>query len=245
MAHWFACVNEWGIPDWREPGDYGNTDEWEKDRWRWEFTRRRDDYRRDFELVIGSHSEPLDLSDPINLPEDIRADDAWWYRGIRAWPFHHSAASKYRMSEFFDPVLSDWMFGGPVWGSGLIFDGMNGVSYELDDVGNVIEVDAPNLVSLTFDLSLPLGPQLIEAKKELENCYTSHWYDDENDCVKDIKNVKHHPEKWLTYIRLLDARAAEASLAEMAEILPATMARRDARAAGNALEQAKGQAFRF
>ncbi|MFN3334465.1 MAG: hypothetical protein ACK47M_18335 [Caldilinea sp.] len=41
------------------------------------------------------------------------------------------------------------------------------------------------------------------------------------------------------------AKAAGATLSEMAEILPQSMGRRDARAAGNALDQARKQAFRF
>jgi hypothetical protein len=244
MASWSAPVNEWGIPDWREPEDYGVDDEWNTDSWRWEFTRRRDDYRRDFEVAIGGPREPLDLRNSDNLPDDISLDDAWRYCGIRSWPFFHNAAQKYGMTEFFDPVLGS-QFDGPYWGSGVKFGGFQGENYQFGEAGEIIAIDAPNLVAMTFDLSLPLGPQLAEAKKELEDCYTSHWYDDESDCVKPIKNVKHHPEKWLSYLRLLDARSAGASLSEMSEILPTTMARRDARAAGNVLEQAKQQAFRF
>lgn len=244
MAHWFSPVNEWGIPDWKEADLYGDTTAWSVDRWRWEFTRRREDYRRDFEVAIGGRSEPLDLSDPKNLPVDISPDDAWCYGGIRAWPFSHRDALKYGLVEFFDPVLSDWGC-GPEWGSGLIYGPFGGVRTEFNDAGEVVEVEAPNLVSLTFDLSLPLGPQLKAAKKELEDCLIYHWYDDDNDCVKEVKNVKHHTDKWLTYIRLLDARAAGASLADMAEILPDSMGRRDQRAAGNVLKQAQEQAFRF
>ena len=41
-------MNEWGIPDWRDPNAYGDTTQWNKLNWRWEFIRRRDDYREDF-----------------------------------------------------------------------------------------------------------------------------------------------------------------------------------------------------
>ena len=246
MARRSADVDEWGIPDWRRPQDYGVNDRWwDRDRWRWEFTRRRDDYRRDFHLAINGRTEPLDFSNPALLPDDIGPEDAMMFPGIRAFPFFHTGAWKYKLQEFFDPIISDWGGCGPIWGSGMILGGMDGYDYTRNECGDIIKLEAPHLTSLTFDLSLPLGPQLVEAKKELEELYNEYWYDEENDCMKDIKNVKHHPEKWFTYIRLLDARAAGASLAEMAEILPATMARRDARAAGNVLEQAKAQAFRF
>jgi hypothetical protein len=39
---------DWGIPNWRDPASYGDTGKWSWDRWHWEFTRRREDVRRDF-----------------------------------------------------------------------------------------------------------------------------------------------------------------------------------------------------
>ena len=240
MASRSADVDEWGIPDWRKAEDYGVNYWWDKNRWRWEFTRRRDDYRRDFQLAFNGRSER-----PEDIDPEIAMIIAEMFPRCRAFPFFHTDAFKYKLQEFFDPIISDWAGCGPIWRSGMILGGINGCDYRITESGEIINFEAPHLTSLTFDLSLPLGPQLVEAKKELEELYNEYWYDEENDCMKDIKNVKHHPGKWFTYIRLLDARAAGASLAEMAEILPATMARRDARAAGNVLEQAKAQAFRF
>ena len=62
---------------------------------------------------------------------------------------------------------------------------------------------------------------------------------------RQMRAPKHHKEKWLTYLRVLDARAAGASLAEMAEILPEHMGRRDPQTARNVLTQAQQQASRF
>ena len=39
---------DWGIPNWLDAGSYGNTTQWSENRWRWEFTRRREDCRKDF-----------------------------------------------------------------------------------------------------------------------------------------------------------------------------------------------------
>ncbi|MFC3447666.1 hypothetical protein ACFOLL_16990 [Falsochrobactrum ovis] len=44
-----AIATEWGLPDWQDESSYGNTSSWSFMRWRWEFTRRRDDYRNDFD----------------------------------------------------------------------------------------------------------------------------------------------------------------------------------------------------
>jgi hypothetical protein len=40
--------NSWSIPNWCEPDSYGDTRRWGENRWRWEFTRRREDCRADF-----------------------------------------------------------------------------------------------------------------------------------------------------------------------------------------------------
>lgn len=45
-------MNEWGIPDWRDPSSYGDVERWKTDRWRWEFRRRRDDLREFFDCGV-------------------------------------------------------------------------------------------------------------------------------------------------------------------------------------------------
>lgn len=244
MASWLAAVNEWGVPDWQCAEGYGRTVDWSLDRWRWEFTRRREDYRSDFLAALGGNVGPLDLSSADNRPEDINYEESFLFRGIRAWPFFHKNAQKYELDAFFDPVISDWMGGGPEWGSGILYGGEHGKRY-LSDVLDFHSEESPEIISISFDLSRPLEDQLAEAKKLLEECYVTHWYDDENDRIKDVKKTKHHRDNWLLYLRLLDARAAGASLSKMAVILPTTMSRRDARSAGNVLNQAEQQAFRF
>jgi hypothetical protein len=45
---WAMAKHDWGIPNWLDSASYGDTTKWSWDRWHWEFTRRRDDVRRDF-----------------------------------------------------------------------------------------------------------------------------------------------------------------------------------------------------
>ena len=61
-------MSNWGIPDWLDPGAYGNTKQWSRWRWRWEFTRRRDDCRKDF----LRHTE-----ETVPVPEKVRAECAF------------------------------------------------------------------------------------------------------------------------------------------------------------------------
>jgi hypothetical protein len=43
--HKSGSLNEWGIPDYRDLAGYGQVGDWTRDRWRWEFSRLREDLR--------------------------------------------------------------------------------------------------------------------------------------------------------------------------------------------------------
>ena len=162
-------------------------------RWRWEFLRRREDYQKAFESALSNLTEPVER--PIDLTEE---DVALFFSYLRSWPIPDPVSKQFGLDELYDPGQSNWHQMGPWWPeTGLLYGGV-------DDEGD-------GLVALTFDLSKPLAPQLKEAKRELEDCYTSHWYDEENDRVREISNNKKHPAKWLTYLRVIDGRNAGAS----------------------------------
>lgn len=70
-------LNEWGIPDWRDPSSYGITMDWSDNRWRWEFFRRRPDLREFFDrnsagslqikrrmAVLGGLPAPPEIDEP-------------------------------------------------------------------------------------------------------------------------------------------------------------------------------------
>jgi hypothetical protein len=68
-------INEWGIPDWRDPAAYGDTKRWTNDRWRWEFYRRREDLRECFDrLARVSLQTQRRLAEVDGLPEPIGID---------------------------------------------------------------------------------------------------------------------------------------------------------------------------
>ncbi len=237
MSSWFASVNELGIPDWQDAANYGRTHEWNLDRWRWEFTRRRNDYRHDFAQALE------EIGQPVWEAADITAEDLIRLRGIRSLPFFHFNAKKYGLSEFFDPHLSDWTGMGPQWShTGLLFGPVDGVEGEMNWNGEVKETPAPHLVSFTFDLSRPLAPQIEEVKADLT--LSQGFYLEETG--NEIEATKLHPAKWLMYLRLLDAKEGGASLSRMTNIILAGgHTRQDQRAAGNMLLQAQSMAFRF
>ena len=88
-----------------------------------------------------------------------------------------------------------------------------------------------NETAIIFDLSKPIEPQIEHARKMLRS-------NQEQDLGARI-GKRRHPDKWLGYLRTLDARAGGASWAEIAAIHPYTaqteQSARDIWAQANAL----------
>ncbi len=45
--------NNWGVPDWRDEAAYPRLNDLDETHWRWEFLRRRDDVRKDWEVYAN------------------------------------------------------------------------------------------------------------------------------------------------------------------------------------------------
>jgi hypothetical protein len=220
-----------GIPDWRDESAYAECKTWDLDRWRWEFLRRRADYRADFEAA----AQALNTS---------------------ALQFAHEGAELYELEEFFAPWVSDWSYSGPIW---------HPLSLpKMDDDG--FPVGRGEWMEVAFDLSKPLTPQLAGAKKELE-CrqgllnlsviesvqlaygaeYSGEKEIDIDSIIKKSSIIKRapksHTQKWPTYIRALDARAAGASYSAISKTLPEYMDSRSPFAGREVLRQARAVWF--
>ena len=248
---------QWGIPDWRSVEAYGDTRSWIDHRWRWEFVRRRDDYRRDYESALNGLSEGaagLVSIDPSDT-ESIK-----WWGGAHALPFPHRAARKYGLGQFYDPKVSQWpeRF-GPANPRRLRTDLKLGIDLDLLDKDAELDFMATptgwtrigtdvHLAPLVFDLRRPLASQLKEAAEVLKSCQQAFLARlvGNGTPTKMPRPEKNHRENWLRYLRLLDGHAAGASLSEMSQVILSsgpTLA--DQRTAGNVLAQAKAQQFRF
>lgn len=234
MARLDAPVNEWGIPDWRKPEDYGDTGSWNNDRWRWEFTRRWADYRADFEAALLVF-EPQ-YGNPPALAPTARTRAQRTVIPMEG-PELKSAKVHYGMDYYFDPIVSDWTraddsaWVGPRW---------QDTGFEMEPFVGYPDRPRLNTKYCRFDVSRPLKPQLEQAEAELRE-----WHDI---LVKhgeaNLNETKLHPLKWLTYLRALDARADRETYSEIATILPKDMADRSARGAANVVAQAR-RVFRF
>jgi len=220
---------------------YSNYSEWGLDRWRWEFLRRRNDYRRDY---VAAYQTQI-ASGFIQADENERF-------------FNCDAAIKYELVFFYDPEISDWGEEGPSWYEPRIM-----LSSPIDQSHRWWQFK-----TLTFDLSKPIFPQLEAAKvildeeQGLANLTPQEQmtltYGPEYSGGRDIpmdklekelnhkpRAMKFEPSHWALYLRVLDAREAAATLSQIAEILPIRMGRRDAKAAHNVYEQARARQIRF
>jgi hypothetical protein len=187
-------ARDWGLPNWADAGAYGETSRWNEDQWRWEFTRRREDYRKDYSAW------PSVLYPSGTLVAHV--EDAEAARELLV---------KYGLERLPDPSVSEhspnlrW-FQLPY----DVFALGEGPPKRLG--GNGINVDAPEgTAAVVFDLSRPLSTQL-EFVRELFS-----WWET-NGGVR-LAQRRKHPRKWLRYLRVLDGREFGASWSEIATIV--------------------------
>jgi len=210
--------NEWGIPDWRDPGSYGDTRRWSEWEWRWEFMRRREDCRADFVThkdkgVPGHPLRPEESGFMASFP------GCWEKYGLSTLP--NPAIGKQPSYVYFI------IFRGHARPPMLVFLG-KGATEVRGETGSVLK----------FDLTAPLGDQLEGAKQILERAQTrklGHL----------VKPGKKHPAKWLTYLRVLDARESGATLSEIAQSGILNGRKADAQAARDVFEQAQALCFKW
>ena len=138
------ATSDWGTPDPRDGAAYPATATWPQ--WGWQFLRRRRDYRRRYEQLIGGHGhrETCEI-------EDGRATH--WRSPVEVLRHEYGIYPSSQNSTL-DPCLDERP----------LFEGLEVIT-EVE-----VEGDAPvNLpkVLLEFDVALPVEPQLAAAKRLL------------------------------------------------------------------------------
>lgn len=196
-----SVASEWGIPDWRDPASYGDSKEWSLGRWQWEFVRRRHDVREFFDQWAGSafsDNQSPQLTPPNRSTPKGRApgDSGFMVECIGEEPW--------RLGMRFVP--------NPRIGRqphyNFFFDPLRSYTTGWRDVR---EVNEPVEVVLAFRLDQPLEPQVKEARYYLRISQHANY--------GRLLQRRHHPEKWLLYLRALDAREAGASWRDIAQAL--------------------------
>jgi hypothetical protein len=253
----------WGLPDWRDPVAYGDVARWDFNRWRWEFSRRRDDLRAYFDarveeyLRIRSHFACLPgLEEIPKGPEELPFFRAPVDSEARA-RFGYASLPNPRIgaqpADLIRPIEHDGV-SGYLEGGWTGYNGFRGTFGDwlkvfkvalteeqallLQDVlalGSLPMPLKPHEAAITFDLNRPLEPQLAQARDMLRR-RQSHLHGR-------LLQKRRHPGKWLGYLRTLDAREDGASWAEIAALHPNTA--QTEQAARDVWEQARALCFNF
>jgi len=184
------------MPDWKDITTYDFTKDLDDKGWAWEFLRRNQEYRDDWERYKRFKSEGR------------------VYGGKDFIEFYGYLWDKYGVSMLRDPA-----FDKPGHVFGIYTKNLEYNSARMQVIvglrGKNVYTATPQLVTipegqvaLTFDLTRPLGPQLELAKKILK--------------AKTQEERKRPPlyrDKWALYLRVLDARLLNVSYAKIARVL--------------------------
>lgn len=257
-----AAINEWGIPDWRDAKAYGNVAEWSFDRWRWEFFRRRADLRAYFDKWADqTYRDNLELHEHTVGIDDRRPDEPGFcahgseeatrkfgYLGIPNPRIGEQPAGAIRplagwshLTRLIDGSRrDDDMTRGRRVGGKLELAGVSltkkqewFLGFSLFDAFPVrLE---PHDVAVKFDMNEPLEPQIAEARDLLRAHQTK--------IHGKLLEGRRHPDKWLGYLRTLDAREAGVSWSKIATLHPET--NQTPQAASRIWKQAQALCFNF
>ncbi|MET4127175.1 hypothetical protein [Roseovarius sp. MBR-6] len=189
--------NEWGTPDWQVAAAYGDVKSWNLNRWRWEFTRRRDDVRAAFQESAEAsfqYRQPF-VGKPGFPMAHLRPDEP----GFTAM---HPLAKSLGLPQIPNPRIGAQPF------QSIGFS-------DWDEVVQWFNSDKPpeGFERIDFDLSKPLEPQLRAASMLLKDLQEMR--------IGKVVQRRRHPAKWLAYLRTLDAREAmpDASWREFTDAL--------------------------
>jgi len=182
-------MTQWGTSDWRDAAAYGDVTRYTFDRWRWEFYRRRDDLRAYFDAraeetylhwqqYAGKPGFPVAHLRPDEpgfcAIVDVEARKRFGYSGLpkprigaqpasAIWPWVHDGAGNY--IEGNRTGQND--FRG-TFGELLTFVGVVLTEEQEALLGHSMTCFSiplkPNEMAITFDLNMPLEPQVKHAR---------------------------------------------------------------------------------
>jgi hypothetical protein len=203
--------NDWGVPDWRDEGQYPAPGDLTAELWRWQFIRRMQDYREAWDRAA-----PIERACLIKQREDASKvleansvyfrvsgvafdgpDDFW---GLIRYPMATYPNPRANTPQIAPGFAVPLIFQDMQAGSRSTFGGREGVLIPKSYV-------RPGHAKVTFDLTAPLGPQLERAAKHLKRAQ-EHYGKTHNflSLVKSQESLREWPKKWPLYLRVLDAR---------------------------------------
>jgi len=197
--------------DWKEIKAYAFCEQLTSAQWAWEFLRRNPGYQQEWQRFWQTWQA---LEAAYGKPPD--RDFCAWKNDPRAWlPASECPDGECRIDE--DKVLIECALGAR-WGfhkfppdpedDDPVGEGRLSWRPDKEEVLPVVEngsyADSPETMALVFDLSLPLRPQLEQARRQLQMETASR----RRMGVLKAKRVKTLKAHWVKLLRVLDALAA-------------------------------------
>lgn len=239
--------NEWGIPDWRDANNYGAASKWDLFRWRWEFYRRRDDLRTEFdaaaqrsaqiwkryrasESCTWEHNQWVFHCDDLGYqPTSFEPEDPGFVAFVSA-----EVSARFGYHRLPNPRISDQppstilpneddstvkVLSGDVASLGDILESIG----DLDEIRKLLLVLGNfwdrKLMSLNKD-EIAVGFNLNKPLGPQLKVATTNLKKLQSELHGKSVQRRRHPKKWLHYLRTLDARETHASWSEISEIHP-------------------------
>lgn len=201
------AVNEWGLPDWRDPTSYGNVKNRKLVRWRWEFVRREPKYRSaalEFFSIVEARAVAAQAVRHMETPEARKRHSDLADMQAKAYT---TLWKKWAYCEVLDPRISEYPDDKL---KVLYYDRFNILDGSpSSEAGQSSTSPRIGQTAVTFDLDRPLQPQIDSALRELQKRQKSRH--------GNLIQRRLHPKLWLGYLRTLDARATGLSWPKMAE----------------------------
>jgi hypothetical protein len=192
-------MSDGGGPDWKKAGDYPEGRELNDislDRWAWEFLLRNPEFRKELTQAKSEMGKARPEDDKQKGP--VGWSEKPTGRVLRKWGV-----------EF--PMLPEWRKGNlDRW---VVFKNhpVHAVSVKLEGRRFQCMPESELRVVLEFDLAAPIAPQLKRAKAILDASKKRHKGKLPSESRKQIA-------LYPLYLRVLDAKAAKATSAKMAEV---------------------------
>lgn len=202
-------MNEWGIPDWRDPAAYGDVFVWSDMRWRWEFRRRLEEFRAECDVLLTLEREVEAAHDAFQKTRSaehreefsrlVDEIDEKRHRHMLSWGYPGDLpALDPRVSNYSDDVLK-------VMPNAKNPGVRSMVGSASSEAGKSKVCPNKGQITITFNLDQPLSMNLELAERILRR-------EQENQIGKVIHKA-HDPQSpeakarlWLQYLRVMDGK---------------------------------------
>jgi hypothetical protein len=212
-------LSQFGIPAcWWDPGAYPGSDA-SLTQWAWEFLRRNPDYRRCWEKVQPFFDVAAGVENLEAWWEEAQQQQAAWMQSnpAKGTAFKNVSPVQQMVDRFGacgDPRRGDYVpafdVGGISFHVPLCEGALAALKGKSQFRGNELELKG-NQVAVVFDCDRPINAQLARAKIILDQRRRAR--------SKDAKEPRPRTDKFTSYLQILDAVDAGATIAEIAERL--------------------------